>query len=56
MGLPADTIYVEGADSTEDQRFSPGENVTTRVYQINYPALHRLHGLCIEACPTRPSP
>jgi NADH-quinone oxidoreductase subunit I len=48
---PADAIYVEGADNTEDGRFSPGERYG-RVYQINY--LRCIFcGLCIEACPTR---
>jgi NADH-quinone oxidoreductase subunit I len=48
---PADAIYVEGADNTEDDRFSPGERYG-RVYQINY--LRCIFcGLCIEACPTR---
>jgi NADH-quinone oxidoreductase subunit I len=31
---PADAIYVEGADNTEEDRFSPGERYG-RVYQIN---------------------
>jgi NADH-quinone oxidoreductase subunit I len=35
LGLPADAIYVEGADNTEDERYSPGERYG-RVYQINY--------------------
>jgi NADH-quinone oxidoreductase subunit I len=48
---PADAIYVEGADNTEDQRFSPGERHAA-VYQINY-ARCIFCGLCIEACPTR---
>jgi NADH-quinone oxidoreductase subunit I len=48
---PADAIYVEGADNTEQERFSPGERYG-RVYQINY--LRCIFcGLCIEACPTR---
>jgi NADH-quinone oxidoreductase subunit I len=48
---PADAIYVEGAQNTEDARFSPGERYG-RVYQINY--LRCIFcGLCIEACPTR---
>lgn len=48
---PADAIYVEGADNTEEGRFSPGERYG-RVYQINY--LRCIFcGLCIEACPTR---
>ncbi len=48
---PADAIYVEGADNTEDERYSPGERYG-RVYQINYLRCI-LCGLCIEACPTR---
>ena len=48
---PADAIYVEGADNTEGERFSPGERYGG-VYQINY--LRCIFcGLCIEACPTR---
>jgi len=48
---PADAIYVEGADNTEENRFSPGERFG-QVYQINY--LRCIFcGLCIEACPTR---
>ena len=48
---PADAIYVEGADNTDEARFSPGERYG-RVYQINY--LRCIFcGLCIEACPTR---
>src|SRR5689334_20193208 len=48
---PADAIFVEGADNTEDERFSPGERYAA-VYQINY-ARCIFCGLCIEACPTR---
>ena len=48
---PADAIFVEGADNSEQERFSPGERYG-RVYQINY--LRCIFcGLCIEACPTR---
>ena len=48
---PADAIYVEGADNSEEERFSPGERFG-QVYQINY--LRCIFcGLCIEACPTR---
>ena len=48
---PADAIYVEGGDNTEQARFSPGERYG-KVYQINY--LRCIFcGLCIEACPTR---
>ena len=48
---PADAIYVEGADNTEEERYSPVSG-TARVYQINYLRCI-LCGLCIEACPTR---
>jgi NADH-quinone oxidoreductase subunit I len=48
---PADAIYVEGADNTEEQRYSPGERYG-QVYQINYLRCIGC-GLCIEACPTR---
>jgi NADH-quinone oxidoreductase chain I len=48
---PADAIYVQGADNSEAQRFSPGGRYGL-VYQINY--LRCIFcGLCIEACPTR---
>ncbi len=48
---PADAIYVEGADNTDEARFSPGERYGA-IYQINY--LRCIFcGLCIEACPTR---
>ena len=48
---PADAIYVEGGDNTDEARFSPGERYG-KVYQINY--LRCIFcGLCIEACPTR---
>ncbi|NKY50691.1 NADH-quinone oxidoreductase subunit NuoH [Nocardia vermiculata] len=48
---PADAIYVEGADNTDEQRYSPGERYGA-VYQINYLRCIGC-GLCIEACPTR---
>jgi NADH-quinone oxidoreductase subunit I len=48
---PADAIFVEGADNTEDGRYSPGERYAS-VYQINYGRCI-FCGLCIEACPTR---
>ncbi len=48
---PADAIYVEGADNTDEERFSPGERYGD-VYQINYLRCI-LCGLCVEACPTR---
>ncbi len=48
---PADAIYVEGGDNTEDERYSPGERYG-KVYQINYLRCIGC-GLCVEACPTR---
>ncbi|WP_019200583.1 NADH-quinone oxidoreductase subunit NuoI [Tsukamurella sp. 1534] len=48
---PADAIYVEGADNTEEERYSPGERYGS-VYQINYLRCIGC-GLCVEACPTR---
>ena len=48
---PADAIYVEGGDNTEEARYSPGERYGA-IYQINYLRCIGC-GLCIEACPTR---
>jgi NADH-quinone oxidoreductase subunit I len=48
---PADAIYVEGADNTEENRISAGERYA-KVYQINYLRCI-MCGLCVEACPTR---
>ena len=48
---PADAIYVEGGDNTEEARYSPGERFGA-IYQINYLRCIGC-GLCIEACPTR---
>lgn len=48
---PADAIFVEGADNTDEERYSPGERYGS-VYQINYLRCIGC-GLCIEACPTR---
>ncbi len=48
---PADAIYVQGADNTLTERYSPGERFAED-YQINYNRCI-LCGLCIEACPTR---
>jgi NADH-quinone oxidoreductase subunit I len=48
---PADAIYVEGAENTDEQRVSPGERYA-KVYQINYLRCIGC-GLCVEACPTR---
>ncbi len=50
LACPADAIYVEGEENTEEERFSPGERYG-KIYQINY--LRCIFcGLCIEACPT----
>jgi NADH-quinone oxidoreductase subunit I len=48
---PADAIYVQGADNTPEERYSPGERYAG-IYQINYNRCI-FCGLCIEACPTR---
>ncbi len=48
---PADAIYVQGAENTSLERFSPGERYAED-YQINYQRCI-FCGLCIEACPTR---
>lgn len=48
---PADAIFVQGADNTEDARYSPGERYASD-YQINYNRCI-FCALCIEACPTR---
>jgi NADH-quinone oxidoreductase subunit I len=48
---PADAIYVEGADNTEEHRVSAGERYA-KDYQINYLRCI-MCGLCVEACPTR---
>jgi len=48
---PADAIFVQGADNSDTERYSPGERYG-RVYQINYLRCI-LCGMCIEACPTR---
>ncbi|CAG0948036.1 NADH-quinone oxidoreductase subunit I [Anaerolineae bacterium] len=47
---PADAIYVEPAEQTDEKRFSPGERYAVR-YEIN---LIRciFCGFCEEACPT----
>ena len=48
---PADAIFVQGAENTPDERWSPGERYAID-YQISY-ARCIFCGLCIEACPTR---
>jgi NADH-quinone oxidoreductase subunit I len=47
---PADAIFVEPAENTDEQRFSPGERYA-RVYEINM--LRCIFcGYCEDACPT----
>jgi len=51
FACPADAIWVEGAENTEEHRVSPGERFA-KDYQINYLRCI-MCGLCVEACPTR---
>ncbi len=47
---PAQAIYVEAAENTDDERYSPGERYARR-YDINM--LRCIYcGYCQEACPT----
>ncbi len=47
---PADAIFVESADNTDEARYSPGERYA-RVYEINM--LRCIFcGYCEDACPT----
>jgi NADH-quinone oxidoreductase subunit I len=47
---PADAIFVEAADNTDEERYSPGERYA-RVYEINM--LRCIFcGYCEDACPT----
>lgn len=47
---PTDCIYVEAAENTDEERYSPGERYA-RVYEINM--LRCIFcGYCEEACPT----
>src|SRR5512146_1779476 len=47
---PADAIFVEAAENTDEQRYSPGERYA-RVYEINM--LRCIFcGYCEDACPT----
>lgn len=47
---PADAIWVEAAENTDDQRFSPGERYA-KTYEINM--LRCIFcGYCEDACPT----
>jgi len=47
---PADAIFVEAADNTDAERFSPGERYA-RVYEINMIRCI-FCGYCEDACPT----
>jgi NADH-quinone oxidoreductase subunit I len=47
---PADAIFVEAAENTDEDRYSPGERYS-RVYEINM--LRCIYcGFCEDACPT----
>jgi len=47
---PADAIFVESAENTDEQRFSPGERYAS-TYEINM--LRCIYcGFCEDACPT----
>ncbi len=47
---PADAIFVEAAENTDEERYSPGERYS-RVYEINM--LRCIYcGFCEDACPT----
>jgi NADH-quinone oxidoreductase subunit I len=47
---PSDCIYVEAAENTDSERYSPGERYA-KIYQINM--LRCIFcGMCEEACPT----
>ncbi len=47
---PADAIFVEAAENTDEKRFSPGERYA-RVYEINMIRCI-FCGYCEDACPT----
>jgi NADH-quinone oxidoreductase subunit I len=48
---PADAIFVEAAENTDEERYSPGERYA-RVYEINM--LRCIYcGYCEDACPTQ---
>lgn len=47
---PADAIFVESAENTDDERYSPGERYA-RVYEINMIRCI-FCGYCEDACPT----
>ena len=47
---PADAIFVESSENTDEKRFSPGERYAS-TYEINM--LHCIYcGFCEDACPT----
>ena len=47
---PADAIFVEAAENTDEERYSPGERYA-RVYEINM--MRCIYcGYCEDACPT----
>jgi NADH-quinone oxidoreductase subunit I len=47
---PADAIFVEAAENTDEERYSPGERYA-RVYEINM--IRCIYcGYCEDACPT----
>jgi len=47
---PAWAIYVEGAENTDEERYSPGERYG-KIYEINM--IRCIYcGYCAEACPT----
>jgi NADH-quinone oxidoreductase subunit I len=47
---PANCIYIEAAENTEDQRISAGERYA-KAYNIDYSRCI-FCGYCVEACPT----
>lgn len=50
VACPADAIFVESAENTDEERYSPGERYA-RVYEINF--LRCIFcGYCEDACPT----
>jgi NADH-quinone oxidoreductase subunit I len=48
---PADAIWVEAADNTDDERYSPGERYA-KTYEINMMRCI-FCGYCEDACPTQ---
>src|SRR3982074_1415811 len=49
---PADSIYIEAAENTDELRISGGERYA-KVYNIDYSRCI-FCGYCVEACPTDP--